>query len=506
MTALTTLYGLDHQALAHMIAKEYGIASGCEAANAHKLRREVIAQRLRLYRDDSRIDFENIVNLVFEKEDVKTQRKKMIAVAGELNVSARITNEVASLYDQPAMRSFKGDDAATTKLRDRAAELDLDEVMQEAQRLTFLCNEVLLWQVEDEDGARALHIVTPDAFDAIPHPANKLRAVGYLIDAAPSFVPLGADKTRLKYYELWDDTFTYHLNSTGGLVGEPIPHGQARIPGALFHRRMPVDCLLDCRAGKDITSAHLGVGLLAIMVMRLAKSQGERQPVLQGNLANVAANQSMDGEKPLALPPDVVASILDTQTSPEYYLSLKKDKVTSIGLTHGISYDQFTNTDSSTGAGYVARRQKLTELRNEQRRRARVHEKLVVVLIGFKADGFRVDHQEQAVPVDAKEELELLKEKVKLGLDSVVAYLMRKDPDLTRADAILLIKSNVRDWAMLIEELRVINMPADADASKPGKSPEENGADNKPKDDGGNDGSGTPESEADEQQDQPLAS
>jgi hypothetical protein len=28
--------------------------------------------------------------------------------------------------------------------------------------------------------------------------------------------------------------------------------------------------------------------LLEVMIMRLAKSQGERQPILQGNLANVA--------------------------------------------------------------------------------------------------------------------------------------------------------------------------------------------------------------------------
>src|SRR2546430_13195986 len=38
------------------------------------------------------------------------------------------------------------------------------------------------------------------------------------------------------------------------------------------------------------------------------------QPVLQGNLANVAAQQPMNGESPIVLPPEVVASVLATKT------------------------------------------------------------------------------------------------------------------------------------------------------------------------------------------------
>ena len=485
MTALTTLYRTDPAALCRMIAKEYGLANGCEFANVHRLRREVIAQRLRLYRDDGRHDFERMVDTIFESDDVKRQRRKMIAVALESNVTARIVNEVASLYDQPAMRTFKGDDAKTALFRARAEEIELDEVMQEAQRLVMLCNEVLVWSVDRDGDVPCLDLVTPDAFDVIPHPSDKLDAVGYLIDAAPSFVPDGADRSRMKCYEIWDDEFTYHLTSNGDLIGDPIPHGLGRIPGVLFHRRKPVDRLLDSRAGSDITSAHLGVGLLEIMIMRLAKSQGERQPVLQGNLANIAAGQSMDGERPIVLPPDVIASMLDSKTSPDHYLAAKKDKIDAIEDRYGIPRKIDTG---DTGQAFVTRRLKLTELRNEQRRRARVNEKLVVELMGFDPTNLRVDHAEQMVPADAAEEVALLKENLRLGLDSVVSFLMRKDPDLTREEAVSLIQSNVRDWAMLVVWLRALNTPAAGDVTASGPTPQQNGAQNT----GANDGSGTP--------------
>ncbi len=458
------------------------------------MRRESIAQRLRLYRDDGKAEFERVIDLIFETAAVKEQRKKLIEVATEQNVTSRITNEVASLYDQPALRTFK-DEATTARFLERANDLELDEVMQEAQRLTFLCNEVLIWSVSAMEGAPAeLHIITPDVFDAIPHPSNRLLPVAYVIDAAPSFVPDGVDRSTVKHYEIWDDTNTYHLDANGKMIGDAIEHGLGRIPGVLFHSRKPVDRILDPRPGKDIVSAHLGAGLLAIMSMRLAKSQGERQPVLSGNLANVAANQSADGEKPLLLPPEVVASMLDTKTSPEHYLLLKSDKIDSIEDRYGIPRKDATGAD--TGVAFQTRRLKLTELRNEQRRRARIHEKLVVVLIGFDTTGMRVDHQEQAVPVDAVQELALLDSKVRMGLDSPVAYLMRKDPDLDRAGAIKMITANLADWAMLITMLRRLNMPTDANTQKTGADQQQQRDQhgNPMQSNGANDGSATPQS------------
>lgn len=477
-------YGFStHEQLVAWIAKTYGLTVETQALNPHRIRRERIAQRLRLYRNDGRAEFERLIERIFTKADVQDQRKKMLDVATEQNVTQRIVHEVASLYDQPAVRELASKDD-TAKLKELATELELDEVMQEGQRLTFLCNETLLWRTKDEEGDE-LRLITPDAFDAIPHPRRKLREIGFLLDAAPGFIPQGVDPRRLPHYELWDSTYRYLISAEGKLVDEnggpassPIEHGQDGIPGVLMHRRKPVDCILDDRAGRDITAAHLGVGLLEVMAMRLMKSQGERQPVLQGNLAAYAAGQSMDGEKPLMLPPEVVASMLDTKTDPDHYMRKSKDKVTAVCLSYGINYDQYTNSESDmSGRAYQLRRAKLTEIRNEQVRRGIVHERRVMVLVGFDSKGMTVDYQEQTIPQDAAEEIALLKEKMPLGLDSPVQYRMRKNPEETREQAIASIRKNLAEYALLMLEVRALNMPSNANADNTGKSPQENGAD-----------------------------
>jgi hypothetical protein len=269
------------------------------------------------------------------------------------------------------------------------------------------------------------------------------------------------------------------VTHTGEQAFEPIEHGLGRIPAVLLHRREPIERLMEDRHGRDITSTHLGCAVLQVMVMRLSKSQGERQPILQGNLANVLRGQTMNGEGPIILPPEVTASILDTQTDPDHYLAVKRDKLAALAAAYGMSYEYLLNGDdgaSASGRSYEVRREQLTELRLEQRRRALVHEAQVVELMGFDPAGMWVDYQEQAIPQDAVEKLSLLKDKMHLGLDSPVDYLMREDPDLDRDGALKRIKANLGDWARVVGMVRELNMPADADAANPGNTPQQNGA------------------------------
>jgi hypothetical protein len=492
MTALIDLYRrtnpfLTHESLIAWVRTTYGLSKESQFSNPHRLRRAEIALRLRLYRDDAQADFERLIEVVFENAKVQAQRKKLIPVAMEQNVAARITDEVASLYDRPALRTLP-DPAQDLKLHAEEKRINLHELMQEQHRLTFLCNEVLWWRFTGADEKYKLRLVTPDCFDAIPHPADKTTPAGYLLDSAPITTAESVALDSLPHYELWDDTYVYRLNKSGYMVdqlGNPVTapeeHKQGGIPGFLCHRREPIERILDDRPGRDIVSAHFGAGLLNIMIMRLAKSQGERQPILKGPLANVAAGQPMDGETPTALPPETEAEVLDMVTNPEHYLSAKKDKLTSVSQRYGMSYEQMTNQETSdiaSGKAYMLRREKLMELRNEQRRRAVIHEEGVVTLMGFSPVGLAIDHQEITLPQDPNEEIDLLDKKMRLGLDSVRAYLKRKDPSLTDEQADAIIERNLTVYSRLILKVRALNIPANANAKDPGQNPEQNGAQN----------------------------
>jgi hypothetical protein len=486
MTALIELYNCDHQALVDWIVKQYGLGpTSQQHNNPHRIRRETIATRLRLYRDQIVVPLGQLIDRIYKTQAMRETMRDYIDVSSGQNVSRRIVNEIASLYDRPALRVLKDKDE-NTRFHAEEQRLNLHFVHQEAHRLTNLCNETLIWQFQGADG-RKLRIVTPDTFDAIPDPRDHLHAAAYLIDFAPiSMLP---NSERLPHWELWDDTFRYRISGDGRLCDErgetvaaPEPHGLPRIPGVLLHRREPTTSILDATYGEDIKSAHLAAALLDVMIMRLSKTQGENQPILQGNLAAMTSGQTMDGERPLLLPPEVVASVLNMKTDPDHYLAVKKDRIAGVAQTYGMSYEQVTNTESAdSGKLYQMRREKLTELRMEQRARAVIHEMRVVELIGFESEGMSVDFQEQAIPMDAAEEVDLLDKKMRKGLDSPVAYVMRKDPDKTRDQAKLFILDNLEDFAMLVRSSRALNAPADADPEDPGKSPEENGADNEKK-------------------------
>jgi hypothetical protein len=484
MTALIEIYGTDHLAVVHWICQEYGIgvsSTTSQFMNPHRMRRESIAKRVKLYRDDVHGPASEVVDKIYKTPKMREIMRDYICVAAGQNVSRRIVNEVASLYDRPALRTLT---SRNEEFHAEEKRLQLHFVQQEAHRLTNLCNETLLWQFRGVDGKTAIRIITPDLFDAIPDPRDGLVPAAYVLDSAP--ISMLVDKGHLPHWEVWDDTYVYRINQRGRLVNaqgdivvEPEAHGLGRIPGVLLHRRQPTTCILDASYGEDIKSTHLAVVLLDMMIMRLSKAQGENQPILRGNLAGMAQGQVMSGEEPIVLPPEVIAEMLNMKTDPDHYLAVKRDKITSVAQTYGMSYEQFTNSESgetASGKAYQVRREKLTELRMEQRGRAVIHEIEVIELMGFDATSASIDFQEQAIPSDAVEEMDLLDKRMRKGLDSPVSYVMRKDPDKTRDQAKQFILDNLSDFAMLILAVRALNIPANADAANPGASPEQNGA------------------------------
>lgn len=499
MTALLELYGaLDHATLVDWVAKEYGIATndGDKTNNKHRVRRAEMAERVRLYRDDGAEDIALLIDLIWTRADLRDKLKAYIgfdpnlgkasagAIALMQNVSTRIVHEVASLYDKPAVRTLGTSRQDAFKLEEKR--LRLHEITQDYHRLLWLCNEVLIWQFKGVDGKTKLKVVTPDVFDVVPDPRDVTAMAGALI-AVPCTTMLPPDqRAKLPIFELWDDTYRYLINSHGKMVDEkgeevqtPEEHKLSRIPGVLLHRREPSDRALDPRPGRDIASAHRAVSLLKIMLLRLCKTQGERQPILKGNLASFAKGQTADGENPLALPPEVDVEMLDTLTQPDHLIKVTQDVLRSVGQTYGLSYEQLTYVETSSdgsGKAYQVRREKLSELRTEQRRRALVNEAEVIDLMNFPVDKLRVDHREQALPQDPTEAMALLDLQMRLGLDSPVKAKMREDPDLSRADAEAEIDQNLQDWAKLVLRARALNIPLNATVANPGNDPQINGS------------------------------
>lgn len=448
-------------------------------STVHVKRRRAMARRLRFYRDEYHHDVERLIDEVFDNETVRGQRKKFADIAMGMNVTRRLIDEMSAVYDKPAVRTFRKDEVRTGQLRTLEDDLEIHDLMQTANALTNLCNEIMFWRVP------SIRILTPDVFDLIAHPMDPLRVSGVLLHWGPAPEVAPTHGSRVPHYALWDESVVYLLDASGRYI-RTEGHGWGRIPGVLVHRRKPLDQLLDPTSGGDIVAAHRAVVLLNLMALKLGKSAGENQPILKGPLANVAAGQPMDGETPVSLPPDVDLDVLSLRTDPEHYLKMVRHFVGGVAANYGMSYEQFMfqeTTDSTSGRAYKVRREKLTEMRRQQAKRWRRTERLFWELMGVSTDGLEIDFQEIAVPSDASEEFELYKAKMREGLDNPLAFLRRQDPDLTRDGALEVLKDNLIVNANVIDMLRSMNMSRDANVEDPGKSPEENGADNESEED-----------------------
>lgn len=443
-------------------------------------RRKAVGQRLKWFRDQGADLVVDLVDLVFDNEEVRKQRKRFAKMATAHNSTKRLTDEASNLYREPPRRIFRDRKEDERAYLDLAEEVLLDELLQEAQPIAFLTSAVLFWAFTSEaTGKTALRLVTLDACDPIPHPKDPLTMAGVILDSAPTTGLVGLQRDQLRHFEVWDEKYVTELNASGDLVKPRYEHNLGRLPGFLAHARQPVEKLVEWERGGDITAAQECVALLNLMALRLAKSQGENQPILSGDLSRVATKQPMDGERPIALPPGVTVEMLQSKTDPDHYLKLIKHFIGGVAQTYGMSYEQFTfqeTADTTSGRAYSVRRQKLGEIRAQQARRWRRVERELVVLLGFDPTGFLCDFHDPTMPTDPLEELEVEEKKWRLGQSNPVDFLRKKNPDIPDdATAGRMLLANITATSSLWSLLRTQNAPANADAVDGGKSPEQNG-------------------------------
>lgn len=449
--------------------------------NEARRRRREVGTRLAWWRDQGASLVTGLVDFIFDNPTVKAQRKRFAKMATAHNSTKRLTDEASNLYREPPRRVFRGRTVAERGYLDTVEAVQLDELMQEAQPIAFLTSCILFWSVTSKATDKTgLRIVTLDACDPISHPGDPLTMAGVVLDVAPQTSLVGSYRTKLAHFEVWDETYVLELDAAGQLVRPRYEHGLGRIPGFLAHARKPVEKLVEWERGGDIVAAHECVAFLNLLALRLAKSQGENQPVLSGDLAKMATRQPADGETPIALPPGVTVEMLQSKTDPDHYLSLIKHFIGGVAQTYGMSYEQFTfseTADTTSGRAYSVRRQKLAEIRSQQARRWRRIERDLVELLGFDATGFLVDFHDPALPTDPGEELEVEEKRWRLGQSNPIDYLRKKNPDIPDdevAGQILL--ANIKTTSALWSLLRTQNAPADSDAVDSGQSPEDNGA------------------------------
>jgi hypothetical protein len=419
---------------------------------ARKLR---AATRQRFYLGKGDSEMEEMLGQVMTDPEVIKLRSQWIAHAKFNNVLRRAVNELATVYSQPASRTVEGEEN-NAKYQTIQRRTRMHEVMQRVNRLGYLHRAVFVYPRTRTNAAGqvepVLEVVTPDRFDAICHPHDPTMLVAISIDLR---LKSATGLQRLPARVVITPTEVIEVDSAGQFIESTLqPHGYGRIPGVLFCVEPPSGALLDQSATDDLESAHRAVWFENILLLKESKS-ATKQTLVMGDVSATARGQVDDSERPAHLQDGATATTLDRSMD----LSMFRDTARSIYETaaanHGIPPSTLDHQGVQSAEARELQRTPLKELRLQQhvplrdveRELAEVQSAVYAQIkdCAFDVVGWFVDFADPQTPLGQKEALEVFEHMRRLGLTSTVAWILERNSDLTRDQAVALIELFVED-------------------------------------------------------------
>jgi hypothetical protein len=456
-----------------------------------KVRNERHVLRDELYRDGGCGYMEQVIDTVFTDDQVKDLRKKWVKHARFNNAIKRIVNELSTVYSAPAARSV-ADDASNERYQALLEQSRFDEQMIHVNRMYNLHRTVLVgFRVRElPDGTRepVVDVATPSVVRAILHPIDPTWVVGWLIRIA---VKTARRQERPPAWMLWTDHERALLDENMAVIPDSwVPHGFGVCPWVPITRGPTPSGFWPGEEGEDLVAATVSIWFANISMMKETKSS-TKQPIVQGDATTMARSQAMDSEVPIEAPDGVAVNTIDLGNDPKMFQSVADHALEKAGNNYGLSSALMSHQGVQSAEARELMRVPIRELRREQqtpfrifeRRFAEVMSKVCAVDLPdhtFKTDGWRIDFGEAQTPMTPTEELTLFEKERAAALDNTVAFLMRRNPDLTVDEALAQIETNIKvelERNRMMRPLAAVNGSTGQTLDDDPKAPEENGAD-----------------------------
>jgi hypothetical protein len=421
-----------------------------------KSRRKAARVRHAFYSSRGEIEMEERLGRYFKDPEVLDKRREWVKDAKYNNVTARIVKELATVYAMPARRTVAGDDN-NARYQELQRRCRLHEIMQRVNRWTILHRDIVLWprvrQNAANDNEPILDVITPDRFSAIAHPSDSTLLIALSLDLDLKARMPGES---LPQQMIWTAFETALVSQSGEVIESTIkPHSYGRIPGILFSLEPPCGKLLDSSAMEDVEAAHRAVWFENILLLKESKS-ATLQPVLSGDLASVARQQADDSERHLELPDGVSATTLDRAMDLSLFRDTARNIFETAAANHGLAPAILQHQGIQSADARELIRVPLRELRLQQQVPFRDLERDLASLmsavyspelpeLAFTPDGWNIDFADPQTPLGTKEALEVFIQERQAGLTSTIAELIRRNPDLTPAMAVELMRQFIED-------------------------------------------------------------
>lgn len=402
-------------------------------------------------------EMRRVIDIMYK--DTKNRERRRAVIDAELdkydNIIARIVNEKATVYSEPARRKVDDGDEVYQRFLELVR---MDESMGALDRLLALHGNALAWYRVREtpvgDREPLVEAVSPASFWAICHPKDRTLLVGIIFDQR---MPMARPED--PSYRVWTNDQTFVMNGKCQIFESEIESWPLGVmPGVLASIEKPgagKPTLLYPKPNADLLSAQKAIRLQAINLAKESIS-AVRQTYITGDTSATAMGQTSDTESEVFLGEGVTATALDRGMDQEQFRDNGGYVGDAVASNHGLAPSVLRNRDASSGAEIELRRLPIREQRKKRipilRGVERDMHRVIVMVNGvrvstdqdgepvlvagdmpdfaFGAEGWSIDFGEVQQPMSAMEALQVFEKERELGMTDNYAEEMKRNPDL----------------------------------------------------------------------------
>ncbi len=398
---------------------------------------------------------EALLGEIFADPDVREARKKWLKWARFNNAIKRVINELSTVYSEPAQREVgaEGDNEKYQQVQELSRQ---PEQFIRINRLLNLHRALLVGfrvrELPNGDREPVIDIATPSIVRAVIHPNDPTQVVGWLIRVGHANFH-HSDVDRVPSWVLETDHERVLFNDTGGMIGQPTPHGFARSRWVSITRGPVMPGFWPGEEGEDLVAAQVAIWFANVCMLKETKS-ATNQTIYAGDVTGMARGQASDSEMPINAPDGVSVSTVDMSMDVGMFGRTADHILEGVANNYGMSAALIKHQGVQSAEARELMRVPIRELRREQQVPFRMFEKQFVEVqrmvlerdmpeLAFSTDGWRVDFGEAQTPLTEREQLDLFEKQRQMGVANTVDFIRERNPDLNEDQAIEWMERNV---------------------------------------------------------------
>lgn len=407
--------------------------------NPDEIARRAFAQkRDDLYEGRGDKYLNDMIDSAFKSVVTKSLRKALVKWAKWNNVTARVINEKATVYSEPAKRTISSGDEMYQLFQEAAQQ---DAAMASLNAMLGLHGAAWVqYRVRKSDDQPVTDVISPAKFWAVSYPDDPTSLAAIILDQTPTAVNTPATAA---HYRVWCKDETLQLDAECRVVtGSLEPWALGRLPGVFATTRPPTakGCLLDADASADLIAAHESVWFQSVLLLKESKS-ANKQNYVTGDTSAAAMGQTADTETDVVLPEGVSTQAIDRGMDLSQFRDNADHILERAGANHGLPPSVLHHRDASSGAEIHLRRIPIRELRQKQipimrrieRELAEIQSLInaqELAAYAFSTKGWAIDFGEVQQPMTPLESLQVFEKERQLLLKDTVEEEMERNPDL----------------------------------------------------------------------------